>query len=88
MNCHDLNTQTHAENQANTDPDTQTDRQTDRQKHTLSLSLTHTHTHTWEAGVRHVGHILVVLIMRETQVLHTHRCPHGVNKCDCMLAHH
>jgi hypothetical protein len=30
-----------------------------------------THTHTWEAGVRHVGYILVVLIMRGTVATHT-----------------
>ena len=73
----------------------QTDGWTDRNKqiphtntHTHTHTHTHKHTHTWEAGVRHVGHILVVPITREAQVLHTHRCPHGVNKCDCMLAHH
>lgn len=61
-----------------------------RSRHTDTQTETHIHTrtHTWEAGVRHVGHILVVFIMREAQLLHTHRCPHGVNKCDCMLAHH
>jgi len=68
---------------------TQTDRRLDGQKQTNhTYKHTYKHTHTWEAGVRHVGHILVVLIMREAQSLHTHRCPHGVNKCDCMLAHH
>jgi hypothetical protein len=24
--------------------------------------------------------------LAQAQLLHTHRCPHGVNKCDCMLA--
>jgi hypothetical protein len=82
MNSHNRITETHRENQRNTDTDRemegQTETQTQRQRQ----------THTWEAGVRHVGHILVVLIMREAQSLHTHRCPHGVNKCDCMLPHH
>ena len=83
MNSHNRITETHRENQRNTDPDIQTDRQTDRQTETHTHSITHslTHTHTWEAGVRHVGHILVVPIMREAQVLHTHGCPHGVNTC-------
>jgi hypothetical protein len=52
--------------------------QTDRKKHT--------HTHTWETGVQHIGHILVVPIMRDergTVATHTHRCPRGENKCDC-----
>ena len=90
MNSHKRNTETQRENQRNTDQDRHTDRQTDRNthKHKHTGTHIHTHTHTWEAGVRHVGHILVVPIMREAQVLHTHRCPHGVNKCDCMLAHH
>jgi hypothetical protein len=47
---------------------TQTDRQTDRQ--TEIHTHTHTHTHLG-AGVQHVGHILVVPIMKEAQVLHT-----------------
>jgi hypothetical protein len=41
-----------------------------RQK--LSLHThTHTHTHTWLAGVQHIGHILVVSIILEAQLLHT-----------------
>ena len=94
MNSHNRNTETHTENQRNTDPDRQTDRQTDRNTHihihihTHTHIGTHTHTHTHTSGVQHIGHIFEVPIMREAQLLHTHRCPHGVNKCDCMLAHH
>jgi hypothetical protein len=58
------------------------DRQTDRQ------AETHTHTHTWLAGVQHIGHFLVVSIILESQLLHTHKCAQGKNKCDCKLAHH
>jgi hypothetical protein len=52
-----------------------TDTRTERRKHTHTHTHTHAHTntHTWEAGVRHVGHILVVSIMREAQLLNTHR---------------
>ncbi len=52
-----------------------TDRQTDRQKRTHTH--THTHTHTWLAGVQHIGHILVVSIILEAQLLHTHKCAQG-----------
>ncbi len=90
MNSHNRNTETHRENKRNTDPERQTERPTEthRQTDTARQTDRQTHTHTWEAGVRHVGHILVVPIMREAQLRHTHRCPHGVNKCDCMLARH
>ena len=84
MNSHNRNTESNRENQRHTYPDRLTDRLTETPTHTHR----NTHTHTWEAGVRHVGHILVVLIMREAQLLHTHRCPQGVNICDCMLPHH
>ena len=63
-------------------------RQTDRQTETETHTHTHTHTHTWLAGVQHIGHILVVSIILEAQLLHTHKCAQGKNKCDCMLAHH
>jgi hypothetical protein len=77
-------TASHKHKQRTKQTQTQTDRRTDRQ----TDGQTAGQTDTWEAGVRHVGHIFVVLIMREAQLLHTHRCPHGVNKCVCMLAHH
>ena len=43
---------------------------------------------TWLAGVQHIGHILAVSIILEAQLLHTHKCAQGKNKCDCMLLHH
>ena len=60
-------------------------------QHSLSHNKhthTHTHTHTCVAGVLQMGQILVVFMREEAQVPHTHICPHGANKCDCMLAHH
>ena len=70
----------HNRNTREREPQQGKPRQTDRQKHTQ--------THTWLAGVQHIGHILVVSIILEAHLLHTHKCAQGKNKCDCMLPHH
>lgn len=47
-------------------------------------ALAHAHN-TCVAEAQHIGHFLVVSIIFEAQPLHTQTCPHGTNKCDCML---
>jgi hypothetical protein len=58
--------------------------ETNRQKHTRTN--THIHPHTWLAGVQHIGHILVVSIILEAQLLsdtHTsaHKAKTNVTAC-------
>jgi hypothetical protein len=80
----DTNTNAHEREPQQGNP-RQTDRQTGRQTETHTHTHTHAHTHT---HTQNIGHILVVSIIIEAQLLHTHKCAQGKNKCDCMLTHH
>jgi len=53
-------------------------------RETSREALAHAHN-TCVAEAQHIGHFLVVAVTFEKKPQHTHTCPHGTNKCDCML---
>ncbi len=84
MNSHKRNTETHRAPKRLKKTVIEADKQTETNTHT------HTHTHLGGRSATYWAHLggSHVMSLGEAQVLHTHRCPHGVNKCVCMLAHH